>query len=72
MTLRGSLKNSIFRRGNSRKTNIQGGLPEKGGLGQFTDLRGALQERGGGLFLRGVDTPMQAMTTFLKIFRTYF
>ena len=34
--------------GGSQKTNIDGGgLPQKGGLGQFTDLRGAWQERGG-------------------------
>ena len=32
---------------------IQGGLPKKGGLGQFADLRGeegARQEKGGGVF----------------------
>ena len=23
-----------------RKTNVEGGLPKKGGLGQFVDLRG--------------------------------
>ena len=28
------------------KPNIKGGLPKKGGLGQFVDLRGARQERG--------------------------
>ena len=37
----GSPKNPIFRKG-SRKTNIQGGLPKKGELGQFLDLRGGL------------------------------
>ena len=31
------------------------------GLGQFADLRGAWQERGGGVFKRGVDTSMQTM-----------
>ena len=38
----------------SQKTNIEGGLPKKGGFGQFADLRGgAWQEReGGGVFLR--------------------
>ena len=34
------------------KPNIEGGLPKKGGLGQFVDLRGAWQERGV-VFLRG-------------------
>ena len=45
----GSLKNPTFRGGGggSRKTNIEGGIAEKGGLGQFTNLRGAWQERGG-------------------------
>ena len=32
--------------GGSRKTNIEGGLPKKGGLGRFANLRGAWQERG--------------------------
>ena len=37
----------------SQKTNIEGGLPKKGGFGQFADLRGgAWQEREGGVFLR--------------------
>ena len=31
------------------KPNIEGGLPKKGGLGQFVDLRGACQKRGGGV-----------------------
>ena len=37
----------------SQKTNIERGLPKKGGFGQFADLRGGLgkKERGGG-FLR--------------------
>ena len=30
-----------------------GGLPERGGLGQFGDLRGAWQERGGVVFEGG-------------------
>ena len=29
--------------GGSQKTNIEGGLPEKGGLGQFANLRGVWQ-----------------------------
>ena len=50
-------------KGGTRKTNIEGGLPKKeGGLEQFADLRGAWQERGG-VFLRGVDTPMHTMET---------
>ena len=47
--------------GGSRKTNIEWGFPEKGGggLGQFTDLEGrSWQERGGGVFEGGADTPM--------------
>ena len=36
--------------GSSQKTNIKGRLPEKEGLGQPTDLRGAWLERGGGVF----------------------
>ena len=34
----------------------EGELSKKGGLGQFTDLRGAQQERGGGVF-EGELTP---------------
>ena len=35
----------------SSKNNIEGGLPNKRGLGQFADLReGGWQERGGGVF----------------------
>ena len=50
----GSLKDPTFRGGGSRKTNIEGELPKKGGsLKQFADLRGgegAWQERGGWCF----------------------
>ena len=36
------------------KDQYRGGLPKKGGLGQFVNLRGAWQERGGGMgFLMG-------------------
>ena len=35
------------------KTNIEGELPKKGGLGQFADLRGGWQERGGSVFEGG-------------------
>ena len=40
-----------------------------GGLGQSVDLRGAWQERGGGVFEGGVDTPMH--TTGLKSMNCY-
>ena len=47
--------------GISRKTIIyREELPKKGGLGQWTDLRGAWQKRGG-IFDRGIDTPMHTM-----------
>ena len=60
----GSLRNLTFRERGSRKTNIEGRLPRKGGgLGQFADIRGgAWQERGGGFFQGSVDTPMHTMT----------
>ena len=48
-----SRKNSSGGGGGSRKTNILGGLPEKGRFGQFSHGEwgeGALQERGGGVF----------------------
>ena len=32
------------------KNQYIGGLPKKGGLGQFVDLRGAWQERGDSVF----------------------
>ena len=53
----GSLKNSTFRGGVSRKTNIEGGLPKMGGGGTWTVYQ---FKRGEGLgkkrkvvFLRG-------------------
>ena len=52
----GSLKNMTFREGErgSRKTNIEGGLPKKGVLEQFADLRRGLgKKKGGGVFERG-------------------
>ena len=36
-----------------RKNNIEGGLPKKGGLGQFADLRGGLGKKEEVVFLRG-------------------
>ena len=38
--------------GGSWKTNIWGGLPKKGGLGQFVDLRGDLARKRVVVFLR--------------------
>ena len=48
----------------SQKTNIEGGLPKKGGFGQFADLGGgAWQERGvRGVFEEGVDNLMHTMS----------
>ena len=61
----GSLRNLTFRERGSRKTNIEGRLPRKGG-GAWTVCRykrgRAWQERGGGFFQGGVDTPMHTMT----------
>ena len=37
------------------KTNIEGGLPKKGGLRQFSDFRGQLGKKEG-VFLKAVDT----------------
>ena len=40
--------------GGSQKTNIEGGLPKKGELGQFADLRVGLGKKlGGGVFFVG-------------------
>ena len=39
-----SLKNPTFK-GGSQKTNIEGGLPKKGGLGQFANLRRGLGKK---------------------------
>ena len=48
------MKNPTFSGGGSRKTNIEGGLPKNGGLGQFADLRGGgLARKRGVVFLRG-------------------
>ena len=42
-----------------KKPNIQGGITQKGGLGQFADLREGLVKKGGLVFEGlGVDTPM--------------
>ena len=44
-----SLENPIFRQGGHEKSIYMGKLPKKG-LGQFADLRGSWQKRGGGVF----------------------
>ena len=54
-----SLKNLIFR-GWLCKTNIKGGLPKKGGLDSFIDLRGELSKGEEGLG-GGGDTPVHTM-----------
>ena len=50
--------------GFTEKPIYRGELPEKGGLGQFADLRGACRRRGGSCFWGGVDTPVYA--TYLQ------
>ena len=55
------MKNPTFR-GGSRKTNKEGGLPKKGGLVQFANLRGGFAgKRGGVLEGEGIYTPMHTM-----------
>ena len=60
----GFTENPAFRWG-SRKTNIEGRLPKKGGLGQLSDLgeEGGLgkKEEGGVFEGRGTDNPMHTM-----------
>ena len=64
----GSLKNPIFRGGWFMKSEQTGGLPKKEGLGQFADLRGSQQKRGGCVF-EGVDTPMYTIVSEKRISR---
>ena len=40
-----------------------GGLPKKWELRRFADLKGDLQERGGGVVEGGIDTAMHTMIT---------
>ena len=58
--------------GSSRKTDIEGGLPKKGGLGQFADLRegggGGLARKRKVVFLRGGDTPIHTMLKFYSYY----
>ena len=48
--------------GGSQKNNIEGGLPKKGGLGQFADLRVGLgKKRGeGGVHTMVMETPKRS------------
>ena len=46
----GFTEKSDFQWAESRKTNIEWGLPEKMGLGQFADLRGELGKKEGVVF----------------------
>ena len=55
------MKNLIFKGGSSQKTDIEGGLPKKGGLGQFADLKAG--EGGGG----GLARKMFRQTIVAKI-----
>ena len=59
------MKNSIFRmrRGPQKKQDMVG-LPKRGGLRQFQDLRGSWRKRGGGVFEGIVDTLMHPMCGF--------
>ena len=45
-----------------QKTNIEEGISEKGGFGQFVNLRGGFSKESGVVILKGeVDTPMHTM-----------
>ena len=54
-----------------KKLIKRGGLPKKRVLGEFADLRGAWQERGGGLFDEGGWYPNAHYTIFLKKATTF-
>ena len=66
------MKNPTFRGGGSWNTNIEGGLPKKGGLGQFANLRRGLTRKRWVVFLRGVDTPMHTMHLARRNILFYF
>ena len=59
LTFWGFTERSDFQ-GGSQKTNIEGGLFKKRGLGQFANL-GGLGKKEAVVFLSGVDTPMHTM-----------
>ena len=53
-----SLKNPTFRGRDHKNSDIEGGLPKKGGLGQFTDLRWGLgKKEEDGVFEEGLIPP---------------
>ena len=52
--------------GELTKNQYRVGIAWKEGLGQFANLGGAWQERVGGVFEGGVDTPMHTMRRKLK------
>ena len=58
----------IFRGRGSRKADIDGRLPKKRGLGQFSDLRMGWGRKSGVVLLRrdegGVDTPTHTIRLF--------
>ena len=65
----GSLKNPTFRERIHEKPIHAGELSKKrGGLGQFADLKGGLGKKRGGVFERGVDTPMKTMFPLYIVF----
>ena len=47
--------------GTYKKPIQRGGLPKKGGLDSLPIYGAAWQERGGGVFDGGIDTPMHTM-----------
>ena len=55
LTLLGFIKNAIFRRGrgSQKKQNIAG-LPKRGKLRKYADLRGSWRKRRGGAFEVGL------------------
>ena len=66
----GSLKNSIFKGRGRKKAIFRGNCLKRRGLGQFTNLMGALAKKngvGGG----GVNTQMHTMSIFSKSFVCY-
>ena len=50
-------------RGSQKKQDIVG-LPKRGELRHFEDLRGSWRKRGGGVFGGIVDTPMHPVCSF--------
>ena len=50
----------------SRNTNAERELPKKGGLDSLLNSRGGLGKKEGGVFLRGVDTPMHTIPGILN------